>query len=155
MGLQSYKNWTRAHQKELLLFPYTDGILCHHMVAVVKSSIIEGLIATNSMPVWWTMECWHNQYHVDTHETCHFDMDALRSTPEDAAMRYCPPYAAPEKQDAQRITSARRVPLKERKGERALGVHMMPWWMTANEKRKRKVTAPARYPKRARNWSQI
>ncbi len=27
--------------------PYTDGIPCHHKVAVVKSSRIEGLTATN------------------------------------------------------------------------------------------------------------
>jgi hypothetical protein len=39
---------------------YTDGIPCHHMVAVVKSSRIEGLTATNSMPVWWITECWRN-----------------------------------------------------------------------------------------------
>ena len=86
--------------------PYTDGIPCHHMVAVVKSSRLAGLTATNSMPVWWTMECWHNQYPVDTNETCHFDMDTLRLTPEDAAMSYCPPMLHPEKQDTQRITSA-------------------------------------------------
>jgi hypothetical protein len=58
--------------------PYTDGIPCLHMVAVVKSSRIEGLTATNSMPVWGTSECWHNQYPADTNETCHFDMEALR-----------------------------------------------------------------------------
>jgi hypothetical protein len=57
---------------------YTDGIPCHHMVAVVKSSRIEDLTATNSMPVWWTTECWRNQYPVDTNEACHFDMDTLR-----------------------------------------------------------------------------
>ncbi len=45
--------------------PYTDGIPCHHMVAVVKSSRIKGLTATNSMPVWWTTECWCNQYPAD------------------------------------------------------------------------------------------
>ncbi len=54
---------------------YTDGIPCHHMVAVVKSLRIEGLTATNSMPVWWSIECWHNQYPADTNETCHFDID--------------------------------------------------------------------------------
>jgi hypothetical protein len=75
--------------------PYTDGIPCHHMVAVVKLYRIEGLIATYSMPVWWTTECWRNQYLADTNNTCHFDI--LRLTPEDAAMRYCPPYAAPRK----------------------------------------------------------
>ncbi len=26
-----------------------------------------------------------------------FDMEALRETPEDRLMRYCPPYAAPRK----------------------------------------------------------
>ncbi len=87
--------------------PCTDGIPCHHMVAVVKSSRIEGLTATNSMPVWWTVKCLRNQYPADTNETCHFDMDTLRLTPEDAAIRYCPPYMLhPEKQDAQRITRA-------------------------------------------------
>ena len=30
--------------------PYTDGVPCHHMVAVVKSSRIEGLTASNAMP---------------------------------------------------------------------------------------------------------
>ncbi len=30
--------------------------------------------------------------------------------------------------------------MKERKRERALGVHMRPWWITTKEKRKRKVT---------------
>ncbi len=44
----------------------------------------------------------------------------------------------PEKQNAQRITSTWRVPLKERKRERALGVNVRPWWMTMKEKRKRK-----------------
>jgi hypothetical protein len=76
---------------------HTDGIPCHHMVAVVKLSKIEDLTATNSMPVWWSMECWHNQYHADTNKTCHFEVDTLRSTLEDAAMRYCLPYAAPRK----------------------------------------------------------
>ena len=36
---------------------YTDGISCHHMVAVVKSSRVEGLTATNSIPTWWSTEC--------------------------------------------------------------------------------------------------
>ncbi len=86
--------------------PYTDGIPCYRMVAVVKSSRVEFLTATNSMPVWWSTECWRNQYPADTNETCHFDKDTLRSTPKDATMRYCPPLLHPEKQDTQRITSA-------------------------------------------------
>jgi hypothetical protein len=50
---------------------FTVGIPCHHMVAVVKSSRIEGLTATKSMPVWWTTEYWRNQYPADTNHTCH------------------------------------------------------------------------------------
>jgi hypothetical protein len=63
--------------------PYTDGVPCHHMVAVVKSSRIEGLTASNAMPYWWTTECWRNQFPVDTNVTCNFDMELLRATPED------------------------------------------------------------------------
>jgi hypothetical protein len=37
--------------------PYIDGVPCHHMVAVVKSSRIEGLTASNVMPYWWSTEC--------------------------------------------------------------------------------------------------
>ena len=33
--------------------PSTDSMPCHHMVAVVKSYIIEGLNETNVMPIWW------------------------------------------------------------------------------------------------------
>jgi hypothetical protein len=113
---------------------------CHHMVAVVKSSRIEGLTATNSMPVWWTMECWRNQYPADTNETCHFDMDTLRSTPEDAAMRCCPLYAAPRKAGCPKNNKRMKSPLEGKKRKRALGVQVRPWWMTMKEKRKRKVT---------------
>ena len=42
--------------------PNVNGIPCHHMVAVVKSSRIEGLIATNAMPSWWSTKKWSNQY---------------------------------------------------------------------------------------------
>ena len=44
----------------------TDGIPCHHKVAVVKSSQVEGLNATNSMLSWWCMECLTNQYPAET-----------------------------------------------------------------------------------------
>ena len=32
--------------------PNVNGIPCHHMIAVVKSSRVEGLTATNAMPSW-------------------------------------------------------------------------------------------------------
>ncbi len=34
---------------------------------------------------------------MDIDVTCNFDMDALRGTPEDKVMRYCPPFAAARK----------------------------------------------------------
>ena len=40
--------------------PNTDGIPCHHMIAVVKSGRIDGLTPTNAMPFWWTTECCSN-----------------------------------------------------------------------------------------------
>ena len=58
-------------------FPYIDGVPCHHMVAVVKSSRIEGLTASNAMPYWWMTECWRTQFPVDTNVTCYFDMEAI------------------------------------------------------------------------------
>jgi hypothetical protein len=53
-------------------------------------------------------------------------------------MRHCPPYAAPRKAGCPK--NNKRVPLKERKRERALELHVRPWWMTMKEKRKGKVT---------------
>ena len=66
-------------------------------------------------------------------------MDTLRSTPEDAAMRYCPPYAAPRKAGCPKNNKRMKSPLEGKK-ERALGVHVRPWWMTTKEKRKMRVT---------------
>jgi hypothetical protein len=86
--------------------PYTDGAPCHHMVAVVKLSRIESLTATNSMPVWWSTECWCNQYPADTNETFHFDMDTLRLHRKMQQCGTACHMLHPEKQDTQKITSA-------------------------------------------------
>jgi hypothetical protein len=95
--------------------PFTDGIPCHHMVAVVKSSQIEGLTPTNAMPYWWTTECWRNQYPADINVMCAFDMEALRETPEDRAMIYFPPYAAPRKTGRPKIDKKIKSPLEVNK----------------------------------------
>jgi hypothetical protein len=85
-------------------FPYTVGMPCHHIVAVVKSSRIEGLTASNAIPYWWSTECWRNQFPVDTTITCDFDMEVIRATtPEERTMRYCPPYAAAGKTGCPKI----------------------------------------------------
>jgi hypothetical protein len=172
--MQSYKEWTREQQKELLLFkrsnggstfggcscggPYTDGIPCHHMVAVVKSCRIEGLTATNSMPVWWTTECWCNQYPADTNETCHFDMDTLRETPEGAAMRYYPPYAAPRKAGRPKNNKRMKSPLERKKKRKSTGSKseaMVDDNEGEEEEEEEGDTAPARNPKKARSLSQL
>jgi hypothetical protein len=136
--------------------PYIDRIPCHHMVAVVKSSRIEGLTATNSMPVWWTMECWCNQYPADTNATCHFDMDTLRSTPEDVAMRYCLPYAAPRKAGCPKNNKRMKSPLEgKKKGKSTGSTREAMVDDNEGEEEEEGDTAPARYPKKARSWSQL
>jgi hypothetical protein len=100
--------------------PFTDEIPCHHMVAEVKSSQIEGLTPTNAMLYWWTTECWRSQYPADINVTCSFDMEALRGTPEDRAMRYRPPYAAPRKTGRPKIDKRIKSPLEVNKRERKM-----------------------------------
>jgi hypothetical protein len=100
--------------------PYTDGVPCHHMVAVVKSSRIEGLTASNAMPYWRSTECWRNQFPVDTNVTCNFDMKLLRATPEDKTMRYFPPYAAARKTGCPKLDKRLKSPL-EGKSKRERG----------------------------------
>jgi hypothetical protein len=95
--------------------PYTDGVPCHHMIAMVKSSRIEGLNPNNAMPFWWTTECWRRQYPVDSNVTCNFDMDALRATPEDRAMKYCPPFAGARKAGRPKNDKRIKSPLEGKK----------------------------------------
>ncbi len=79
------------------------------------------------MPYWWTTDCWRSQYPADINVTCAFDMEALRETPKDKAMRYCPPYAAPRKTRRPKIDKRIKSPLevnkKRKKNER---VHDLP-----------------------------
>ncbi len=138
--------------------PYTDGIPCHHMVAVVKSSRIEGSTATNSIPVWWTTECGCNQYPADTNETCHFDMDTLRKTLEDAAMRYYLPDAAPRKAGCPKNNKHMKSPLEGKKKRKSTGSKseaMVDDNEEEVEEEEEGDTAPARNPKRARSLSQF
>jgi hypothetical protein len=126
------------------------------MVAVVKSSRIESLTTTNSMPVWWTTECWRNQYPMDTNETCHFNMDTLRKRPEDAAMRYCLPYAAPRKAGHPKNNKRMKSPLEGKKKRKSNGSKSEAVVDdNEGEEEEEGDTAPARNPKRARSLSQL
>jgi hypothetical protein len=125
------------------------------MVAVVKSSRIEGLTATNSMPVWWSTECWHNQYSADTNETCHFDLDMLKLTLEDAEMRYCPPYAAPRKAGRPKNNKHMKSPLEGKKKRKSTGSPREAMVDdNEGEEEGEGDTAPECIPKRGRSWSQ-
>ena len=80
--------------------PNTDGLPCHHMVAVVKSYKIEGLNETNVMPIWWHTSHWRKQYPWECQYVCNFDMESLRNATTakiDQSFALCPPYAGPRK----------------------------------------------------------
>ena len=80
--------------------PNTDGLPCHHMVAVVKSYKIEGLNETNVMPIWWHTSHWRKQYPRECEYVCNFDMESLRNSTTakvEKAYVLCPPYAGPRK----------------------------------------------------------
>jgi hypothetical protein len=48
-------------------------------------------------------------------------MDTLRSTPEDALMRYSPPYAAPRKAGCPKNNKHMKSPLKGKKKRKSMG----------------------------------
>ena len=68
------------------------------MVAVVKSSLIEGLSRVQIMPYWWTNAHWQAQYAVDIE--CRGDISILgikdKYTP-DKTLCYCPSWTAAKK----------------------------------------------------------
>ena len=83
-------------------------------------------------------------------------MDTLRSTQEDAAMRYCLPYAAPRKAGCPKNNKHMKSPLEEKKKRKSTG-STCEAMVDDNEGEEDEEgdTVPARYPKRARSQSQI
>ena len=119
---KGHKEWTCFFLKELKegsVFggcscgvPYTDGALCHHMVAVAKSSQIEGLTPTNAMPYLWSTECWRKQFPFENNVTFDSGMEAIRATTEDTTMKYIPPYAAARKTGCPKTDKRIKSPLE-------------------------------------------
>ena len=109
-------------------YPKTQGISCHHMVAVVKSCRIEGLNSMNSMPPWWMTAHWRKQYPKGTHVLCDFNTESLRLAVPDTSYKYCPPYTAPNKagrpKKNKQIKSALEVAMKQKqsKQKKAKGI---------------------------------
>jgi hypothetical protein len=83
-------------------------------------------------------------------------MGTLRSTPEDAAMRHCPPYAAPRKAGCPKNNKHMESPLEGKKKRKSTGsTHEAMVDDNEGEEEEEGDTTPARYLKRARSWSQI
>ncbi len=83
-------------------------------------------------------------------------MDTLRSTPEDAAMRYCPPYAAPRKAGCPKNIKCMKSLLEGKRKRKSTGStpEVMVDYNEGDEEEEGDI-APARYPKRAGSWSQL
>jgi hypothetical protein len=92
--------------------PNTDGAPCHHMVAVVKSSRIEGLTPTNVMPYWWSTECWRKQFPFECNITCDSGIETIQATTADTTLKYIPPYAAARKAGRPKMDKRIKSPLE-------------------------------------------
>jgi hypothetical protein len=100
----------------------TEGVPCHHMVAVVKSGRVKTLTPINCMPKWWTTEMWRLQYPLNVHSLCDFSIESLKQTelPE-VIMRDCPLYSAPNKAGRPHEGKRKKGILEERKPKRKKG----------------------------------
>jgi hypothetical protein len=78
--------------------PTKDGVPCKHMVAIVKTSNIEGLSQIQIMLYWLTSAHWRAQYAADVNCRTDVLMNAIKATsnPEDE-LRYCPAWTAGNK----------------------------------------------------------
>ena len=78
--------------------PKVMGIPCEHMVAVLKSGLVEGYDENNVMPVWWTTTTLKRQFPLDVKLGPKMDMDWLKTKGiPDSDIRHCPGMAAPNK----------------------------------------------------------
>ncbi len=97
----------------------TDGVPCHHMVAGVKSSRIEGLTPTNAMPYWWSTECWRKKFPFECNITFDSGIETIPATTADTTLKYIPPYAAARKAGCPKMDKPNKSPLEgggKRKG---------------------------------------
>ena len=78
-------------------YPFTSGLPCHHMIAVVLSNRIVRLNETNVLPIRWHTSHWRKQLPRESAMWFDIDMSDLR-TKCTQQMNYslCPPYTAPK-----------------------------------------------------------
>ncbi len=71
--------------------PAMNGVPCRHIVAVAKSTNIEGLNMVSVMPYWWTTNCWRQQFPAETSIASYIDIEYLQERYDpDESIRYCP-----------------------------------------------------------------
>jgi hypothetical protein len=74
------------------------GVPCQHMVAVLKSGVIEGIDENNMMPVWWMTTTLKRQFPLDVAVGENMDIDWLKTRGEpDSNLCHSPAMAAPNK----------------------------------------------------------
>jgi hypothetical protein len=74
------------------------GVPCQHMVAVLKSGVIEGFDKNNIMLVWWMRTTLKRQFPLDATVGENMDIDWLKTRGEpDSNLCHSPAMAAPNK----------------------------------------------------------
>ena len=88
--------------------PQMKGVPCRHIVAIAKSTNIEGLNMVSVMPFWWTSNCWRKQFPAETSIACRIDIEYLQEKyPADESIHYCPDFAAQRKKGRPKTTELR------------------------------------------------
>jgi hypothetical protein len=78
--------------------PTKNGVLCKHMVAIVKASKIEGLSQIWIMSYWLTSAHWRAQYTADVYCRTDVLVNAIKATSNtEDDLRYCPALTAENK----------------------------------------------------------
>ena len=78
-------------------YPFTSGLPCHHMIAVVQSNRIAGLNEMNVMPIWWHTSHWRKQLPRASAMRFNIDLTDLRTKcTQQTNYSLCPPYTAPK-----------------------------------------------------------
>lgn len=90
---------------------------CVHMVAVTKSSKVQGLTRVNIMPSWCYTALWKEQFGEGTVMDGGFDINFLKTTYQpNPKLRYCPKIAAPEKAGRKKNLKRHKGPLEKKGG---------------------------------------
>jgi len=99
--------------------PKVNGVPCHHMIAVVKISRVDGLTTKNAMPSWWSTKKWRNQYPQGM-QCATINMITLTNKhTADPSWRYCLPSIAWQKSGRPKNAKRFKSPLELTKQKKA------------------------------------